>query len=277
MSPAQVASTTVPPDTVPEVIPTRKPTATSNDSYDSMPDLDTAYISDDEDDNEPAPHTRAQRSKRALAQHRQDKWDSLYRYDVLAAHEQAIIPDLTVKDSLSTKGILTANIVLQLNKRALKEHVARAVTDPDTGKQLEYRDLITQAKTKPTWSKSFASELGRLTQGIHNIKGTTTIFFIKRSDIPKDRLKDVTCGRLVVTYKPNKSEPNRSRLTVGGKFITCLYNISTPTCNLPTIKMLWNSFLSTKGAKYVTLDLKDFYLGTPMDRPEYMGNATRYY
>ena len=34
--------------------------------------------------------------------------------------------------------------------------------------------------------------------------------------------------------------------------------------------MLWNSVLSTKGAKYITLDLKDFYLGTPMERPEYM-------
>ena len=34
--------------------------------------------------------------------------------------------------------------------------------------------------------------------------------------------------------------------------------------------MLWNSILSTPGAKYFTLDISNFYLGTPMDRPEYM-------
>ena len=114
-----------------------------------------------------------------------------------------------------------------------------------------------------------ANKLGRLAQGRRNIKGTNTILFLERSDIPKDRLKDVTYGRIVVAYKPNKSEPNRSRLTVCGNLITCLYDISTPTCDLPTIKMLWKSVLSTKGAKYITLDLKDFYIGTPMNRPEY--------
>ena len=75
--------------------------------------------------------------------------------------------------------MIAANIALQLNTWALEEHFAGAVADPDTGKQLEYRDLIAQAETKPTWSKSFANEIGRLAQGIRNIKGTNTIFFIK--------------------------------------------------------------------------------------------------
>ena len=35
-------------------------------------------------------------------------------------------------------------------------------------------------------------------------------------------------------------------------------------------KILWKSVLSTPGAKYFTLDISNFYLGTPMDRPEYM-------
>ena len=33
--------------------------------------------------------------------------------------------------------------------------------------------------------------------------------------------------------------------------------------------MLFRS-ISTKGARYCTIDLKDFYLMTPMTRPEYM-------
>ncbi len=36
------------------------------------------------------------------------------------------------------------------------------------------------------------------------------------------------------------------------------------------VKMHLNSVISTKGAKYCTIDLKDFYLNTPMERPEYM-------
>jgi len=34
--------------------------------------------------------------------------------------------------------------------------------------------------------------------------------------------------------------------------------------------MLWNSVISTKDARYLCLDIKNFYLGTPMDRFEYM-------
>ncbi len=44
----------------------------------------------------------------------------------------------------------------------------------------------------------------------------------------------------------------------------------TPTADLLTIKLLVNSIVSTKRAKMVTMDLKNFYLNTPMDRPEYL-------
>ena len=35
-------------------------------------------------------------------------------------------------------------------------------------------------------------------------------------------------------------------------------------------KILWNSVLSTADARYATLDIANFYLGTPLDRYEYM-------
>ena len=73
--------------------------------------------------------------------------------------------------------------------------------------------------------------------------------------LPQDRIKDITYGRIVVVYKPHKADPNRTRLTVGGDRITCLYDVSTPTSDLPTIKILWNSVLSTPGAKYFTPDI----------------------
>jgi hypothetical protein len=37
-----------------------------------------------------------------------------------------------------------------------------------------------------------------------------------------------------------------------------------------TVKLHLNSIISTKNACYCTIDLKDFYLNTPMDQPEYM-------
>jgi len=46
--------------------------------------------------------------------------------------------------------------------------------------------------------------------------------------------------------------------------------VSTPTVDLPTINMLWNLVLSSPKAKFITMDVANFYLGTPMERPEYM-------
>jgi hypothetical protein len=43
-----------------------------------------------------------------------------------------------------------------------------------------------------------------------------------------------------------------------------------PTADLLTIKLLINSVISTAGAKFMTMDIKDFYLNTPMDRYKYM-------
>jgi hypothetical protein len=37
-----------------------------------------------------------------------------------------------------------------------------------------------------------------------------------------------------------------------------------------TVKLHLNSVISTKNTRYCTINLKDFYLNTPMDQPEYM-------
>ena len=45
---------------------------------------------------------------------------------------------------------------------------------------------------------------------------------------------------------------------------------AAPTASLPTIKILLNSVLSTPGAKFATLDIKDFYLQSDLPEPEYL-------
>ena len=44
----------------------------------------------------------------------------------------------------------------------------------------------------------------------------------------------------------------------------------TPTADLLTIKLLVNSIISTENARFMTMDIKDFYLNTPMARYKYM-------
>ena len=48
------------------------------------------------------------------------------------------------------------------------------------------------------------------------VKGTNKILFIPKEDLPAERWKDVTYGRIVVNYRPKESNSNRVRLTVGG-------------------------------------------------------------
>ena len=72
------------------------------------------------------------------------------------------------------------------------------------------------------------------------------------------------------TFRPNKSDPNRTRITIAGQNITYPGDVGTRTASLDLIKLLINSVLSRKGAKFVTFDIKNFYLQTPLDRPEYV-------
>ena len=133
---------------------------------------------------------------------------------------------------------------------------------------LEFTNLINNPKTKDVWTTSLANELGRLAQGIRNIPGTNTIKFIHKHQVPHNR--KVTYARLVVDYRPGKSDPNRTRLTVGGNLLTYEGDLYTETTDIIATKLLLNSVLSTKGAKFMTIDIKNFYLGTPMDQYEYM-------
>ena len=136
------------------------------------------------------------------------------------------------------------------------------IIDDETGKSLEYRQLIQIDRYKKIWSRSYANELSCLAQGIRDIPGTNTIQFIRKDQVPKGR--KVTYGRIVCTHCPPKSEPDRSRLTTGGDRLDFPGETSTPTADLTTIKLLWNSVLSTPGDWYITIAVKKFYLNTSL-------------
>ena len=70
--------------------------------------------------------------------------------------------------------------------------------------------------------------------------------------------------------RPQKSEKERTRLTVGGNLIDYTDPVTTRTCDLVTLKMHINSTLSRVKRKYCSFDVKTFYLNTPMEHFEYM-------
>jgi hypothetical protein len=139
--------------------------------------------------------------------------------------------------------------------------MANAVICPETGKSLKHQELITELRYKIKWMRSTANEINRL-------YNTNTIWFIRRSDIPKGR--KVTYGSFVVDIKDHKKEKERTPLTVGGDQIEYPGDESTRTAGLTTAKILINSVISTPGAKFLVIDIKNFYLNTPLGRFEYM-------
>ena len=92
--------------------------------------------------------------------------------------------------------------------QALKELV-NAVLDKESGKMLEYQDLLKHPKLGPDWNVSGANEFGRLAQGVGDrIKGTDTIKFFQKEDVPLDQRRNVTYGRFIVKVRPEE-ENNR--------------------------------------------------------------------
>jgi hypothetical protein len=95
--------------------------------------------------------------------------------------------------------------------------------------------------------------------------GTDTIFFIPKDKVPRARANDVKYGLITCLIRPEKTNKlNRTRLVAGGDRVHYPFNAGTPTANLLSIKLLINSVISTPGARFFTVDIKNFCLCMPM-------------
>jgi hypothetical protein len=121
---------------------------------------------------------------------------------------------------------------------------------------------------QPLWTRGFGNKCGRLFQGIRDIPGTDTRFFIKLTNIPEDR--KITHGKIVCKYKPHKKEKECARLTIGGDILEYSSDFAISTADITTLKILINSTLSTEDVAMMMLDIKNYYLGTALPRFEYM-------
>jgi hypothetical protein len=98
--------------------------------------------------------------------------------------------------------------------------------------------------------------------------GSETMRYLFRHQLPPGR--QATYARFISAERPHKAETKSVRLTVGGKLVHYPEKVSTSIADLSTVKSLLNSVISTHGVRFAIFDLKEFYLGTPIARKEYM-------
>ena len=138
-------------------------------------------------------------------------------------------------------------------------HQAMAVMDAETGKLLNYKQLMKDPKYKKRWTVSSTNEFGRLANGVGGrIKGTNTIKFIRKDQVPHYRRKDVTYSYFVCNIRPEKKEKERTRFVGGGDRINYPGKVATPTADMLVVKLLFNSVVSMKDSKFMTMDNSKF-------------------
>jgi hypothetical protein len=142
------------------------------------------------------------------------------------------------------------------------------VVHPVAGKKMECMALMKDPDLQPLWKWGFDNDACRLFQGICDIPGTDTCFFVELTNIPKDR--KIMYGKIVCDNKPHKKGKERVRLAVGGDRLDYSGDVATSTTDITTFKILIKSTISTKDAVMMMMDIEKYYLGTPLPHYEYM-------
>ena len=123
--------------------------------------------------------------------------------------------------------------------------------------QLKYNKIIRQSY-KDKCFQGISNELGSFSQGFNNIKVNYALFFISKDQVPKEKIP--TYVRIVCALILWKCKMHRVSLSTGGNLISYPREKSTPVASIKIIKLCCNSVILTQGAKYCTIDLKDFNL-----------------
>ena len=84
-------------------------------------------------------------------------------------------------------------------------------------------------------------------------------------------MKYTTYINVVCTVRTEKKEPKRTRAMLRGNLIN--YHEDT---NLLLIKIFLNSVISTPGACVATTDISNFYLMSPLKKPEFAHDSCKF-
>ncbi len=149
-------------------------------------------------------------------------------------------------------------------------HFASPMVHPTTGKTItSYKQLMHDPQTANIWQMMLGKDFGGITQGDDKTgqKGTNSVFVMKHEeiDVAMKAGHKWTYARIVIDHQQQKANPNWIRIAVGGNLITYKGNTYTCTADLTTSKLLWNSVLSTNRARYMCIDVMNFYLTAALD------------
>ena len=96
------------------------------------------------------------------------------------------------------------------------------------------------------------------------------MFFTTKNRIPKDR--KITYAKFICNIRPQKPDTHSIHLTAGGDKLDYPGDPSYPAVSLLNVKIHINSTISRakNNKRYMCIDIKNFYLGTPMKYFQYM-------
>ena len=155
--------------------------------------------------------------------------------------------------------------------------VVNHIYNEQTGKQETINTLLASSNAH-TWHIALSNKIGHLAKGVAGcVAATETIEFIQKHEVPC--VKKVTYANMVCDYQPLKMKPMQICLTVGRDRLPDANDAGSPAATLLEAKLMLNSIISNadEGAHFFAIDLKDFFLATPMDKPEYMRLHSTYF
>lgn len=159
----------------------------------------------------------------------------------------------------------TANTGITISKPT--HHAFNSITDAnlnldDLGVPLTFTSAI-NGPNRPQWEAANLEELIRLVD-------SGTIQAIHSHEQPVERRADTTYYNRQVREKLKDGVKSyRVRGTAGGDRINYPGDVTARTADLTVVKLLLHSVISDD-VHFMTADIKDFYLGTPLARPEYV-------
>ena len=139
----------------------------------------------------------------------------------------------------------------------------------DSGNKLKYLKAI-KGKDKLQWEQAQHEEWVRLFTQWNTIK------LIHKDQVPFKRTISYYNPQLTVKIKDNQ-EVFRVRGTYGGNITDYTGLKAAQTANLPSVKILLNSVVSDVDAKFMTIDIKDYFLNSKLEKPEYMRIPINYF
>ena len=137
----------------------------------------------------------------------------------------------------------------------------------ETNKPLTYRTAKTSAD-KALWEVAEAKEFSKLLNP-HPKSKVCTMEFIPWEQKPRERKASYYNPQIKVKQHLDGRLDRRVRGTYGGNITDFDGLRASYTADLQTVKLLLNATVS-ENAYLAVLDITDFYLGTPLEKKEYM-------